>query len=229
MPMVVSTTTSAGPDARQGDEAEQPEPVDAVEPAASMMSSGIALIAADSTVMAKPAWIQIITTIRKKRVPRVGEQELLGVEPEPDEDWLTRPIWLTLSRPVLVDELPDDRRADERDGHRQEDQRLGERLDAGPVDQHRVEQADRRWRRAASRGPRAPCCAARSSMVGVGEDRRCSCPGRRTPVPRGVLERVDDRADGRVDQADHEQQQPRARGTRRRRPARLACPHAGRR
>ena len=34
--------------------------------AASMMSSGIALIDADSTVIAKPAWIQIITTIRKK-------------------------------------------------------------------------------------------------------------------------------------------------------------------
>ena len=30
-----------------------------------MMSSGIALIDAESTVMAKPAWIQIMTTIRK--------------------------------------------------------------------------------------------------------------------------------------------------------------------
>ena len=31
-----------------------------------MMSSGIALIDAESTVIAKPAWIQIITTMRKK-------------------------------------------------------------------------------------------------------------------------------------------------------------------
>ena len=34
--------------------------------AASTMSSGTDLIAADSTVIANPAWIQIITTIRKK-------------------------------------------------------------------------------------------------------------------------------------------------------------------
>ena len=34
--------------------------------AASTMSSGMALIAAESTVIAKPAWTQIMITIRKR-------------------------------------------------------------------------------------------------------------------------------------------------------------------
>ena len=38
--------------------------------AASMMSSGTALSAAESTVIAKPAWIQIITAISDKRAGR---------------------------------------------------------------------------------------------------------------------------------------------------------------
>ena len=48
--------------------------------AASTMSSGIALIAADSTVIANPAWIQIITTMRKKVFHGSVMQELVGVE-----------------------------------------------------------------------------------------------------------------------------------------------------
>ena len=42
----------------------------------------------------------------------------------------------------VVDELPDDRRADERDGHRQEDKRLGQGLHAGLVDENGVDQSD---------------------------------------------------------------------------------------
>ena len=62
--------------------------------AASMMSSGIALIAAESSVIAKPAWIQIITTMRKA-CSTVAEQELVRIQPEPDEHLVGRPIWLT--------------------------------------------------------------------------------------------------------------------------------------
>ena len=110
-----------------------------------MMSSGMALMAADSTVIAKPAWIQIITTIRSRVFHGALSSNCCGSCRRAPDSWLSRPIWLDalLVGAVLVDELPDDRRADERDRHRQEDQRLGERLEPGPVDQDRVDQADR--------------------------------------------------------------------------------------
>ena len=64
-----------------------------------MMSSGIALIAADSTVIAKPAWIQIITTMRKNVFQRRLDQQLLRLAAEPHQDLVEqadlvrRPAW----------------------------------------------------------------------------------------------------------------------------------------
>ena len=66
MPIVVITTTSAG---RMLGSVMNRNILKAWTPsslAASMISSGIALIAAESTVIAKPAWIQTMTTISMK-------------------------------------------------------------------------------------------------------------------------------------------------------------------
>ena len=115
--------------------------------AASMMSSGMALIDADRIVMANPAWIQIITTMRKNVFHGESLRSHCCGEPaEPDDDLVEQPDLLDagLVGAELVDELPDDRGADERDRHRQEDQRLGQRLCPGALDKDRVEQADRR-------------------------------------------------------------------------------------
>ena len=65
MPIVVSTTITPGRMLGTVTWRNICTPVTPSSWAASMMSSGIALIAADSTVIAKPAWIQIITMIRK--------------------------------------------------------------------------------------------------------------------------------------------------------------------
>ena len=58
-----------------------------------MMSSGIALIAADSTVMAKPVWIQIITTIKKNVFHGALSKNWYGSNPSHTSIWLARPIW----------------------------------------------------------------------------------------------------------------------------------------
>ena len=51
-----------------------------------MISSGIALIAAESTVIANPAWIQTMTTISMKVFSGALMQEVLGLEAERLED-----------------------------------------------------------------------------------------------------------------------------------------------
>ena len=50
-----------------------------------MMSSGIALMAAESTVIAKPAWIQIMTMIRKNVFSGELSSHCCGLTAEPDE------------------------------------------------------------------------------------------------------------------------------------------------
>ena len=72
------------------------QPVTPSSRAASTMSSGIALIAADSTTIAKPAWIQISTTIRKRVFSGCVEQELLRLAAEPDEDLVEQADLLAL-------------------------------------------------------------------------------------------------------------------------------------
>ena len=64
--IVLNTTTTARPDARQRHVAEHLRVVTPSSRAASTISVGMPLMAADRMTMAKPAWIQTITTIRKK-------------------------------------------------------------------------------------------------------------------------------------------------------------------
>ena len=103
--------------------------------AASMMSSGIALIAAESTTMAKPVCTQTRITISRKLFSGWLSSQFGGLfQPSSMHD-LAEQADLRLARvAVVVDELPDDAGADERDRHRHEDQRLVQRLPlaAGP-------------------------------------------------------------------------------------------------
>ena len=94
MPMVASTTTRAGRIVGTVTNRNMPQAPTPSSRAASTMSSGIALIEAERTVIAKPAWIQIMTMIRKT----VFQGELMrnwwGLKPS-----LTR---ISLSRPVCL-------------------------------------------------------------------------------------------------------------------------------
>ena len=92
-----------------------------------------------------------------------------GLPPSQTTIWLSRPICSSPSAAVGVDELPDDAGADERDRHRHEDQRLGERLEPGPVDQHGVEQADRGGQQRAPAPPRAAVLSSTVRVSGCGE------------------------------------------------------------
>ena len=159
--------------------------------------------------MANPAWIQIMTTMRKRVFHGALSSHCCGVEAEPDQDLVEQadlrgpPVG-----PVVVDELPDDRRADERDGHRQEDQRLGEGLDPRPCRQHGVDQADGGRHERRDQDPDRGV-AQDDELVGVGEDGLVVVEADEARCRR-VLERLEDRADGRVDQADRQHDQGRA-------------------
>ena len=97
MPIVVSTTISAGRMLGTVMKRNIRRPLTPSSRAASTMSSGIALIAADSTVIAKPAWIQIMMTIRKSVFQGSLSRNRYGVQPEPDlRIWLSRPICVVL-------------------------------------------------------------------------------------------------------------------------------------
>src|ERR1700712_1450851 len=61
--------------------------------AASMMSSGTALIAAESTVMANPAWIQTITMIIAMVLIGYLINQFCGVPPSASTMALSPPIW----------------------------------------------------------------------------------------------------------------------------------------
>ena len=61
--------------------------------AASTMSAGIALIAAESTTMAKPAWIQIMMTISSSVFSGDSSSHCCGSPPSLTTIWLSRPIW----------------------------------------------------------------------------------------------------------------------------------------
>ena len=62
--------------------------------AASMISSGIDLMAADSTTMAKPVWIQIMITMSSRLFHGRCDSHATGSWP--------RPSLMPLSRPMLV-------------------------------------------------------------------------------------------------------------------------------
>ena len=61
--------------------------------AASTMSPGIALIAAESTTMAKPAWIQTMMTMSSRVFSGESSSHCLGSPPRLTTIWLSRPIW----------------------------------------------------------------------------------------------------------------------------------------
>jgi hypothetical protein len=61
--------------------------------AASMISSGIDLIAAESTTMAKPVWIQTMITIRSRLFHGCSSSHFTGSWP--------RPIMIPFSRPMF--------------------------------------------------------------------------------------------------------------------------------
>ena len=61
---------------------------------------------------------------QEEGVPRFGQQELVGLQAEPDQDLVGQADLIRARLAVVVDELPDDRGADHGDCHRQEDQRL---------------------------------------------------------------------------------------------------------
>ena len=55
--------------------------------AASICSVGTPLMAADSTTIAKPVWIQIITTMSRKVLSGIGLQPLHGIAAEAPRRW----------------------------------------------------------------------------------------------------------------------------------------------
>src|SRR6266487_1786778 len=61
--------------------------------AASVSSAGTPLIAADRMTVAKPAWIQIITTMIRKVFEGVLIGKFSGPRPTSESNWLTRPSW----------------------------------------------------------------------------------------------------------------------------------------
>jgi hypothetical protein len=110
--------------------------------AASIVSSGPFLIAAESSTIANPAWSQIMTAISAKLLSlnwlicRIGSA---GTAPtEQLGDRYQQAELFHAGRPPGVDEEPDRRRPDEADRHRQEDQRLRDLLrgQLQPVGQH---------------------------------------------------------------------------------------------
>ena len=68
--------------------------------AASMISSGIDLIAADSTTIAKPVWIQTMITIRKQVVPRLEAEPRDRLLAEAEHDAVQQPDVATRTPPA---------------------------------------------------------------------------------------------------------------------------------
>ena len=92
MPIVVRTTTSVGRMVGTVMNRNIRTPDTPSRRAASTMSSGIALIAADRIVIAKPAWIQIITTMRNRVFHGSLMSNCWGCPPSHTTIWLSRPI-----------------------------------------------------------------------------------------------------------------------------------------
>ena len=109
-----------------------------------MISSGIDLMAADSTTMANPVCIQTMITMSSRLFHGFCDSHATGSLPEALPDAVEQAdVRAEALGPVAVDEPERDGGADERDRHRQEDQRLGHRLAAAePVGEGGEGQAD---------------------------------------------------------------------------------------
>ena len=92
MPMVVSTTTRAERMLGRVMKRNILKPMTPSSLAASMMSSGIALIAAESTVIANPAWIQTMTTMSTKVLRGASRRNCWVSNPIPLRAALRMPI-----------------------------------------------------------------------------------------------------------------------------------------
>jgi hypothetical protein len=55
----------------------------------------MALIAADSTVIANPVWIHTITTMSISVFSGESMRNCRGSSPTQTSSWLSRPVWLT--------------------------------------------------------------------------------------------------------------------------------------
>ena len=114
---------------------------------------------------------------------------------------------LVLGCAVVVDELPDQRGADQGDRQRQEDQCLGDGLDAGLVDEDGVDQADQgredRRQDDPDRG-----VAQDDQLVGVREDRLVVVDADELAAGL-VAERLEDRPDARVEQPERDERRSR--------------------
>ena len=113
------------PDLRDDDVEEDLALGGAVDAAASSSSAGMPLIAAEKRTMAKPACSQIMMTIRKRLFHGwMSDSPGLGLATERHDDRVEQADLRLVGVPHLVHEVPDDARADERDGHGHEDHRL---------------------------------------------------------------------------------------------------------
>src|SRR5690606_18745998 len=110
---------------------------------------------------------------------------------------------------VLVHELPDDRGADHRDRHRHEDERLGQLLELGTVHEHRIDQADAgrddRHEEHPQRG-----IAQHKLELGLGDGSHVVLEAEEV-LAVAVVERRDRGADGRIDEAETDEYESRAR------------------
>ena len=92
--------------------------------------------------MAKPVWIQIRITIRKKLFQNGSDIQTCGCAAEALDDGVEDADLRLALAAVFVDELPDDAGADEGDGQRQEDQALGDGAPPDAVGQHGDDQPE---------------------------------------------------------------------------------------
>ena len=101
--------------------------------AASMVSTGTPLTAADSSTIENPIWPQSSTTISSRllRWNWLCSSQATGSSPRPVQMALSRPICGWPAGRVVVDEVPHDRGTDGADRHRQEDDGLGRLLAPG--------------------------------------------------------------------------------------------------
>ena len=118
--------------------------------------------------------------------------------------------------PEAVDQPARDRGAGERDRHRQEDQRLGDRLAAAePVGERGEGEADAHGDERNERRSTRPCCGSTRSMLLVGEDEPVVVQADEARRPRESLKLMQERVEHRVDEEHAEDHEARARRRRR--------------
>ena len=142
MVIVVHTTTMVRHDLRHHDPQEDLEGTGAVDDGGLDRLLRHAAQRAPRMTMAKPVWIQIRITIRKKLFQNGMEIHTCGSPPNQLTMALRMPICVLALAAIVVDEFPDHAGADEGDRQRQEDQALGDVAPPDAVGQHGDDQAE---------------------------------------------------------------------------------------